>query len=70
MNEQQMADDGLTPEQIAQIVESAINEHLSSELDMWVDVTCVGDSHRRSMHLATGKIRQEPPDVYELPRIP
>ena len=62
-----LANDGLTPEQITQMTEDAINEHLLDELDMWVDITCVGDSHRRSMHLATGAIREEPPEVYHLP---
>lgn len=53
-------DDKLTPEEARQMAESYINERLSDELDMWVDITCVGDNNRRSMHLATGAIRDEP----------
>lgn len=60
-------DDGLTPKEARLMAESYINERLLDELDMWVDITCVGDNNRRSMHLATGKIREEPPERYELP---
>lgn len=60
-------DDGLTPDEARQMAEAYINEHLSDELDMWVDITCVGDSNRRYMHLATGAVREEPPERYELP---
>ena len=62
-----LANDGLTPEQIRQMTEDAINEHLLDELDKWVDVTCVGDNNRRYMHLATGATREEPPERYNLP---
>ena len=62
-----LANDGLTPEQIRQMTEDAINEHLLDELDAWVDVTCVGDNNLRYMHLVTGAIREEPPEVYHLP---
>ena len=62
-----LVDDGLTPEEARLMAESYINERLSDELDMWVDITCMGDSHRRSMNLATGAIREEPPEVYHLP---
>ena len=62
-----LVDDGLTPEEARLMAESYINERLSDELDMWVDITCVGDNNRRYMHLATGAIREEPPEVYHLP---
>ena len=60
-------DDGLTPEEARLMAESYINERLSDELDMWVDITCVGDNNRRYMHLATGAVREEPPERYNLP---
>lgn len=57
----------VTLEFLAQVeavsVEHTVNEHLLNELDLWAEITCVGDSNRRFMHLATGAIREEPPEV-------